>query len=66
MDPNNGDMTDPLKESEEDSAVRMGVLGGVSQRVSSRQQGNETGHCALCSRGDVKEKRPAVQLRKEN
>lgn len=56
--------TDPLKESVEDGTVRLSFLGDISQSVSSRQQSDEPGGSALCPGGDVKEKRPAVQLRR--
>lgn len=57
--------THPLKESVEDGPVRWGFPGGISQSVSSCQQSDEPGGSTLCPGGNVKEKRPAVQLRRE-
>lgn len=53
-----------MEEGVEDGAVRLGLLGGGSQGVSSRQQGDEPGDSALSSGSEVKEERPAVQLQR--
>lgn len=56
--------THPLKEGVEDGAVRLGLLRGVAQSVSGRQQGDKTRDSTLRSWSNVKEEGPAVQLQR--
>lgn len=51
-----------MEESVEDGSVELIVLSEVSQSVGSRQKSDETWGGALCSRSQIKEKRPAVDL----